>query len=323
MSRPNDPFWEHVENMDAGNKTCKFCGHYFARGTSVTRFKTHLAGVRGRGVKICDKVPEEVQDAARAAIDGPPDKKQKVIAGSSNNDGNNTITTSAQEQNYEGRHVEMAQQGEAFSPTALKVCLDSIVDKEIEFRHDASETIPITEQVQNLKRGSSLERPSINQADGPRGDSSPPKDLSCLLLGSYHDQLCSPSVKNDVMMDDVQNIVREKTEPVASMLEQSNAILNKLASDDGRIQVGLQGMEQGAEEELICSHPEAESGVENTCEGFIQHVDRNVSPGKLFVPHHLVFHMELLFESLELGSLIVSINWSFLVYVIHALCSSC
>nr|XP_034907237.1 probable disease resistance protein At5g43740 isoform X1 [Populus alba] len=75
----------------------------------------------------------------------------------------------------------------------------------------------------------------------------------------YHDQLCSPSAKNDVIMDDVQNIVREKTEPVASMLEQSHAILNKLAvGDDGRIQVGVQAMEQG--------------------EGFIQHVDRNVCP---------------------------------------------
>ncbi|XP_006370829.3 disease resistance protein At4g27190 [Populus trichocarpa] len=59
-------------------------------------------------------------------------------------------------------------------------------------------------------------------------------------------------------MDDVQNIVREKTEPVATMLEQSYAIFNKLAGDDGRIQVGVQAMEQG--------------------EGFIQHVDRNVSP---------------------------------------------
>ena len=69
-------------------------------------------------------------------------------------------------------------------------------------------------------------------------------------------------------MDDVQNIVREKTEPVASMLEQSHAILNKLAvGDDGRIQVGVQAMEQG--------------------EGFIQHVDRNVCPGKLFIPHRL------------------------------------
>jgi hypothetical protein len=240
MTRPNDPFWDHVEKLDDGRFNCKFCGYKFAAAASVTMIKWHLSGVQGRGVTIC-------------------------------------------------------------------------------------------RQVQNLKRGSSLERPSINQADEPRGDSSPPKDLLCLGLGSYHDQLCSPSAKNDVIMDDVQNIFREKTEPVASMLEQSYAILNKLAGDDGRIQVGVQAIEQGAEEELICSHPEAGSGMENTCEGFIQHVDRNVSPGKLFVPHrlffflsyHFVFHMELLFESLELGSLIVSINWSFLVYIIHALwCSS-
>jgi hypothetical protein len=285
----NDPFWDYVEKLDDDLFKCIFCAYKFVAATSVSRIKWHLSGLKGRGVKLCDKVPEKVQDAARAAVDGPPEKKHKVIAGSSNNDVNNAISTSAQEQNYEGRHVEMAQQGEAFSPTALKVCLDSIVDKAIEFRHDASETIPRTKQVQNLKRGSSLERPSINQADGPQGDSSPPKDLSCLGLGSYHDQPCSPSVKNDVIMDDVQNIVKEKTEPVASMLEQSNAILNKLAGDDGRIQVGVQGMEQGAEEELICSHPEAGSGMENTYEGFIQHVDRNVSPGKLFIPHRLFF----------------------------------
>lgn len=34
----------------------------------------------GRGVKICNHVPEEVQDAARAAIDGPPEKKLKTRA---------------------------------------------------------------------------------------------------------------------------------------------------------------------------------------------------------------------------------------------------
>jgi hypothetical protein len=104
-------------------------------------------------------------------------------------------------------------------------------------------------------------------------------------------------------------------------------MLNKLAGDDGRIQWGVQAMEQGAEEELICSHPEAKSGIEYTFEGFIEHVDRNVSPGKLFIlpscffflSYQLVFNMELLFESVELKSLKVSINWSFLVYVIHAL----
>ena len=270
---------------------------YLAGFFSDKHFKIHflfnsylyLQGQRRKWMEmVIQNDPEEVQDAARAAIDDPPEKKQKVIAGSSNNDGNNAIPTSVQEQNYEGRHVEMAQQGEAFSPTALKVCLDSIV------MHDAFETIPRTGQVQNLKRGSSLERPSINQADGHRGDSSPPKDPSCLGLGSYHDQLCSPSTKNDVIMDDVQNIVREKTEPVASMSEQSNAILLKLAGDDGRIQVGVQSMEQGAEEELICSHPEAESGMEYTLEGFIQRLDRNVSPGKLFIPDRLFFFFLIL-----------------------------
>ena len=38
-----------------------------------------------------------------------------------------------------------------------------------------------------------------------------------------------------------------------------------------------------------------------------------------FLSYQLVFNMELLFESVELKSLKVSINWSFLVYVIHAL----
>ena len=66
--------------------------------------------------------------------------------------------------------------------------------------------------MQNLKRGSSLQRPSTNQADEPQGVSSLPKNPSCLGLGSYYDQLCSPSVKHDVIMDDVQSVVKEKTE---------------------------------------------------------------------------------------------------------------
>ena len=159
------------------------------------------------------------------------------------------------------------------------------VGNEIEFMHemhDAIETIP--ERVQN-------QRPSTNQADEPQGVSSPPKNLFCPGLGSYYDQLCSPSVKNDVIMDDVQSVVKEKTEPIASMLAQSNAILDKLAGDDGRIQVGLQGQEQGVEDELICLHPKAESGMENTCAEYIQHVDRNDSLGKL----SFFFYLTMLF----------------------------
>ena len=44
----------------------------------------HLSGVTSRGVKVCGQAPQDVQDAARAAIDhGPPEKKLKTVAGSS------------------------------------------------------------------------------------------------------------------------------------------------------------------------------------------------------------------------------------------------
>ena len=33
-------------------------------------------------------------------------------------------------------------------------------------------------------------------------------------LGRHYDQLCSPSVNNDVIMNDVQNMVRVRTQPV-------------------------------------------------------------------------------------------------------------
>jgi len=36
----------------------------FAAATSVSRIKWHLSQVRGRGVAICSKVPEDVQEAA-------------------------------------------------------------------------------------------------------------------------------------------------------------------------------------------------------------------------------------------------------------------
>jgi disease resistance protein RPS2 len=75
MVRSDEPFWNDVEEIDNGRKKCKFCGHEFAKDTSISRIKLHLSGVTGRGVKICTHVPEEVQDAARAAIDGPLEKK--------------------------------------------------------------------------------------------------------------------------------------------------------------------------------------------------------------------------------------------------------
>uniref|UniRef100_A0A3N7FBW0 Uncharacterized protein n=1 Tax=Populus trichocarpa TaxID=3694 RepID=A0A3N7FBW0_POPTR len=94
-------------------------------------------------------------------------------------------------------------------------------DEDVERLHDAFETVPRTEQVQHLERGSSCERPSINQADEPRGDSSQPTDPLCLDHGRYYDHLFAPSVNNDVIMNDVQNMVRVRTEPVEEDVENS------------------------------------------------------------------------------------------------------
>jgi len=64
---------------------------------------------------------------------------------------------------------------------------------------------------------------------------------------------------------------RTRTEPVDRGLEQSNAVLGNLAGGAGRIQVGVQGMEQGPGEERIQSHLQAKNGMENTCEGSFRH----------------------------------------------------
>jgi disease resistance protein RPS2 len=142
--------------MDDGRMKCKLCGQLFAQGTSISRIKFLLSGVKGRGVKICEDVPKEVQDAALVAIDGPPEKKKlETVAGSSSNE-----VPNAQEQNNEGTHVEMAQQGEAVF-TGEHAWANDFSRGGIELVHNTSERRPITEQ------------------------------------------LCSPSVNNDVIMNEV------------------------------------------------------------------------------------------------------------------------
>jgi disease resistance protein RPS2 len=92
MVQSNDPFWHHVEEMK-----CMYCGHQFAKDTSISRIKWHLSGEKGHGVAICDKVTEDVQEAAFQAMHGG-NKRHKSIASSSNvND--NAISTTPQEQN--------------------------------------------------------------------------------------------------------------------------------------------------------------------------------------------------------------------------------
>ncbi|XP_034902829.1 probable disease resistance protein At4g27220 isoform X2 [Populus alba] len=239
MVRPNDPFWNHVEDMNDGSMKCKFCGHLFSKDTSISRIKWHFSGERGHGVGICGQVPKEVQEAAFLAMNGG-NKRHKSIASSSmeytgegsfqhvdrsvdahENRGEATQGTDLVDQFADATWVQMhsalskEQQLNEISTYLMQE------DEDVERLHDGSETIPRTEQVQHLERGSSCERPSINQADEPRGDSSQPTDPLCLDHGRYYDHLFAPSVNNDVIMYDVQNMVRVRTEPVEEDVENS------------------------------------------------------------------------------------------------------
>ncbi|KAG5224292.1 disease resistance protein [Salix suchowensis] len=157
MVRSDDPFWNDVEDMNNGGMKCKFCGHLFAENTSISRIKWHLSGVKGRGVKICQKVPQEVQNAVRAAIiDGPPEKKLKTVAGSSNNEATEAISSSL-----------MTQEGDALFIGEPEYWLSGFTDEDFE-----------------LLRGVFHERTSINP----------------------------PLVNNDVIMNDVEDMVRVRTE---------------------------------------------------------------------------------------------------------------
>ncbi|KAI6705773.1 hypothetical protein NL676_008735 [Syzygium grande] len=67
MVRKRDRFWEYAEHLD-GRFKCKFCDKIFAGG--VPRVKSHLSGIKGGGIDICTKVPEDVRVAIAEAISG-------------------------------------------------------------------------------------------------------------------------------------------------------------------------------------------------------------------------------------------------------------
>ncbi|XP_056158498.1 uncharacterized protein LOC115662957 [Syzygium oleosum] len=78
MVRKRDRFWEYAEHLD-GRFKCKFCDKIFAGG--VPRVKSHLSGIKGGGIDICTKVPEDVRVAVAEAISGSA-KRAKAEASS-------------------------------------------------------------------------------------------------------------------------------------------------------------------------------------------------------------------------------------------------
>ena len=255
MVLPKGPFWEHVEEIPGGRRRCKFCGHLLSNQTPITRFKHHWSGVQSGGVTICDKVPQDVQAALSAAVDGPPEKKRKTTATSNNDGAYNTMSTSLLEQNSEVGNVVTDAETEPewyfHSPGELEFVQMNMgnfqLDRVCSFPRDLIPVAPGTavgrEQVEQecerntrdnitfsledhdnegmitglnqlVVRGGSPERLTANE-DKPRGDSSQPADLQCLGLERNYDQQCSSSVNNDVMMIDVENMIREHVQPAA------------------------------------------------------------------------------------------------------------
>ena len=241
MVLPKGPFWEHVEEIPGGRRRCKFCGHLLSNQTPITRFKHHWSGVQSGGVTICDKVPQDVQAALSAAVDGPPEKKRKTTATSNNDGAYNTMSTSLLEQNSEVGNVVTDAETEPewyfHSPGELEFVQMNMgnfqLDRVCSFPRDLIPVAPGTavgrEQVeQDCERNTrdnitfSLEDhdnegmiTGLNQLvvrggsperltvdeDEPGGDSSQPGDLQCLGLQRNYDQQCSSSVSNDVNND--------------------------------------------------------------------------------------------------------------------------
>ena len=67
MGRKRDRFWDYAEDLK-GHFKCNYCKHKFSGGAS--RIKSHLAGVKGHDILICDFVLEDVQKEAYEATQG-------------------------------------------------------------------------------------------------------------------------------------------------------------------------------------------------------------------------------------------------------------
>ena len=90
MGRKRDRFWDYAEDLK-GHFKCNYCKHKFSGGAS--RIKSHLAGVKGRDIVICDVVPEDVQKKACEATQGT--NKKLKNASTSSIDKESTITSAS------------------------------------------------------------------------------------------------------------------------------------------------------------------------------------------------------------------------------------
>lgn len=179
MVRPNDPFWDYVEKMTGGLLKCMFCEYIFAAATSISRIKSHFAGVKGRGINVCAKVPKDIQEAAYPAIYGTK-KKRKTMPSSSNNGVANMISTSSQEKKKK------------FETLARDV-EEMLMEVE---STDKIENKSAGELVQLVKMGSSLEG-NIVDAHETSGNTFPRTDLVGQSIEKNWREIYGLSTEND------------------------------------------------------------------------------------------------------------------------------
>ena len=75
-SDPAYKYCEPIEGQPNASK-CKFCG-YIINGGGITRVKNHLANIeKTKSVKMCDKVPHEVQEEMRELLYVRSQKKKE------------------------------------------------------------------------------------------------------------------------------------------------------------------------------------------------------------------------------------------------------
>ena len=87
MGRQRDQFWDHAKNEN-GRFKCNYCKQDFSGGAS--RIKAHLAGIPGHDIKVCNAVPQDVQEKAQAT-----QKKREAQATQETNKKLKSASTSA------------------------------------------------------------------------------------------------------------------------------------------------------------------------------------------------------------------------------------
>ncbi|KAK7844589.1 putative disease resistance rpp13-like protein 1 [Quercus suber] len=118
MGRKRDRFWDYAEDLK-GRFKCNYCKHEFPGGAS--RIKSHLAGVKGRDIVICDVVPEDVQKEAYKATQ-ETNKKHKN-ASTSSNDKEGTLASTSISTIQKEKFV--TQRNEEYM---AEIVLDDVVD---------------------------------------------------------------------------------------------------------------------------------------------------------------------------------------------------